>query len=475
MAPAKLGWLAIGLAVACFNVLFVSAVTVMPLHREAGAGFRTRRALTHPNGSIATLSGGVTQILYYTTLVINGETYKVQVDTGSSDFILPVKNQCKAYSRNVALNCQSSTTQIDASLVGKTTYPCLSLASQGKQIYYAPSTAALTCNGIPCFCNNYGTQDSQSWSYGGVYLETITWGGVTASNVAIGGAHGWTIDFEPSSVDGILGVAGASLSTIFQNSQKLPVIDTMATQGLIANSFTMCFGSSSSGSSMVLGGVLGNSSAYKFTPFSGSQWYKVTFSGMQVPGSGSLAEDNTLQMTIVDSGTTLLVGPTNLLTTLVQQICAASTSPCTNSGVTQQELLAGLTQGPSIVRFTMNDQQVAMFPSINIYLQGLTLTIPPTNYLARVPGTNQVMFGFSSSGATTGGPLILGDVVLQGYSVFFDRQNHRIGFALAPANCNDAAYPGPNDPSAATSTAPISFFATLFAAAVASFIFNVHI
>jgi len=111
---------------------------------------------------------------------------------------------------------------------------------------------------------------------------------------------------------------------------------------------------------------------------------------------------------IVDTGTSLIVGPSAMVTKLQ---AAINFQTC----------------------------NIATLPNILIQLDGVTLTLQPSTYVIVNGGTCQL----GISGSTTNTFWILGDAFIRGFYTVFDKGTNRVGFAALNAS---VAAPPSNPP-----------------------------
>eukprot|EP00128_Syssomonas_multiformis_P007618 Colp12_sorted_trinity150504_noHs@9102 len=269
-----------------------------------------------------------------------------------------------------------------------------------------------------------------SWSVNDVVLDKVTWGGYTTT-VAVGMSLYWSSEYHKSSyVDGLLGVAQKDASLIYNTYKQLPVIDSLHEQGLISNDFTMCFAENGQGGTMRLGG--GSSAGRSFSNVITRVGYTVRLISASVGDDGTniIASGNT-QKAIIDSGTSFLLVPPNVLALLVNAVC--STGAC-KSPYTAAEIY----QKSARFTFLITEEQVAAFPPLVLVLDsGYNFTIEPQRYWLQT-ALNRHQFVVQSTGYND--VWILGDVVLGGHSILFDRNTSRLGFARG-GNCDGKGIP----------------------------------
>jgi len=114
------------------------------------------------------------------------------------------------------------------------------------------------------------------------------------------------------------------------------------------------------------------------------------------------------QSAIVDSGTSILTGPSDVVKQIAESIGAKQLVP--------------------------NEYMVdckASLPNMDFTINGNVYTLTPADYL--IPDGDMCLFGMMGLDVPRpAGPLwILGDVFMRKYYTVFDAANQRVGFALA--------------------------------------------
>lgn len=111
---------------------------------------------------------------------------------------------------------------------------------------------------------------------------------------------------------------------------------------------------------------------------------------------------------VVDTGTSLIVGDSQYITPVLNQIGSVS-SDCSN---------------------------VSQLPNIAFEIDGTTYTLTPSQYVLQITqqGQTECMVGIQAanfSGSALEGVIIMGDVFIRIYYSHFDYANNRVGFATA--------------------------------------------
>jgi len=338
------------------------------------------------------------------------QTFQVQVDTGSSDFLLYGSSCTSAGCTNGAVN------RYDMS---------------------ASSTSrAITCTDSNYYCqgcvNFAGISNSCSFNdqYGGggnpqgsLVSDTFHIGQFPAVTATFGYISSVSGNFENAPASGIWGLAYPSLGV------GIPVMDNLMEQLQIPHMFSLCLGSSSP--VMTTGVDYSVNPAFKWTNVVTQTYYTVEMLDMRV-NSQSLGLASSIYSSpfcAVDSGTTLMQLPTaafNAFYSKLQAMCATTNlvglCDVTN---TQPDIFHGYC-------FFMSPYQRTLYPDIQIILANIStpLVITSQQYIYETQGYYCAGIGVSSSN----GPTVLGDIFMQNFHVAFDRLNNRVGFA-DPSTC----------------------------------------
>jgi cathepsin D len=242
---------------------------------------------------------------------------------------------------------------------------------------------------------------------GPVDIDVVNVGGLNVNKVFFGEMMNLSLNFATAQFDGILGMAWQSISVL-----NLPtVFDLMYAQGLISSnsfSFYLTQTPDAAGSSLVLGGV--NQAYYtgqiKYYPLIAENYWMIKVDTVTV-GTNPVIFKNFNG--IVDSGTSVLVGSSKLVDTLLAEIGAAGNVDCS---------------------------KISSLPNVVFNINSDTYTLTPQMYILQVTsqqGQTQCVVGispinFPSSFGTT---LILGDSFIKTYYTHFDIAGQRVGFATA--------------------------------------------
>lgn len=313
---------------------------------------------------------------YYGQIALGtpGQLFNVIFDTGSADLWV------------ASSNCDSS---------------CGSHAK-----YDSSKSSSYVANGAP-FNITYGSgpvggyQSIDSVAVAGLSVTSQTFAEVT-------NAAGLGAAYKLGKFDGILGLAFPVLSVM-----KVPtVFENMYTQKLIPeNQFAFYLGNSAKDYGEL---TLGGSDATKYTgslawvPLKAATYWEITMDSLTIGGTTYGTGNNV----IVDSGTSILTGPT-------KDVKAIATALGAKEYLHTGEYLVDCT---------------ADLPNMDFVIDGKTYTLTKADYL--IPDGDLCLFGMIGLDVPRpSGPLwIMGDIFMRKYYTVFDTANQRVGFALANHN-----------------------------------------
>jgi hypothetical protein len=236
--------------------------------------------------------------------------------------------------------------------------------------------------------------------------ETLTLGSLQVTKQVFAEATSVPgLSFALGKFDGIMGMGWPTISV----DGVVPPIQNMIAQGVIANGLFAFYLPSSS---LVQGELdIGD---YDSTHFSGDLFYhpvskegywQIQIDGIQINGASVTSVD----AAIIDTGTSLLVGPKKEVSAIAKTLGASCS------------LLTGECTVACSARSTM--------PTIDIMFGGKTFPLTPNQYVLDVSG--ECLLGMEGMDIPApAGPLwILGDVFIREYYTVFDVDNARIGVA----------------------------------------------
>jgi len=136
-------------------------------------------------------------------------------------------------------------------------------------------------------------------------------------------------------------------------------------------------------------------------------YWEITLGAFNVGGTNYVPTGG--QNAIVDSGTSILTGPSDVVRSIATAMGA-------------KEVIAG----EYMISCTSRK-----LPNFDFVINGVTYTLTPQDYL--IPDGNICLLGIMGLDipAPTGPLWILGDVFMRKYYTVFDVANTRVGFALA--------------------------------------------
>ncbi|KAH9839410.1 acid protease [Rhodofomes roseus] len=211
-----------------------------------------------------------------------GTNFLIDFDTGSADLWIPCSN-------------------------------CTDAACDTKHKYLAAASSTSQAK-TGTFSIQYGDQSSVS---GPIFTDTVTVAGITSNNQYFSAVSTLSDKFESDPIDGILGMGYQTLASLGQP----PFVNQAKTQGSIKNAV---FGMKLSkvGSELYLGGT-------DTSQYSGQiEYHPVTGSGFwQIPNATALVDGKTANsgfQTIIDSGTTIMYGPTDAVASFYKSVPGAS-------------------------------------------------------------------------------------------------------------------------------------------------------
>uniref|UniRef100_A0A7N9D6C2 pepsin A n=1 Tax=Macaca fascicularis TaxID=9541 RepID=A0A7N9D6C2_MACFA len=278
------------------------------------------------------------------------------------------------------------------------------------------------CSSLACTNHNlFNPQDSSTYqstsgtlsiTYGtgsmtGILgYDTVQVGGISDTNQIFG-----LSETEPGSFlyyapfDGILGLAYPSISS----SGATPVFDNIWDQGLVSQdlfSVYLSCNDDQSGSVVIFGGI--DSSYYtgslNWVPVSVEGYWQISVDSITMNGEAIACAEGC--QAIVDTGTSLLTGPTSP----IANIQSRHRSQRTQTMVVSCSAISSL---PDIV-FTIN---------------GVQYPLPPSAYILQSQGSCTSGFQGMDVPTESGELWILGDVFIRQYFTVFDRANNQVGLA----------------------------------------------
>lgn len=329
----------------------------------------------------------------------------------------------------------------------------------GSNLLWVPSAACgTTCAGREEFRGqstdtgqNFKVQYGSGDVTGDLVHAPVTLADASLSSFKLGLANDVQFsDFDTSQFDGILGLAWPSLSAS-ENAASL--VPSLHSAGQIpANLFTIYLAPDGSGGELSLGEI--DETRYtgelSYLPLIAEQWWTVNLDSVQVD---SVPVVTGPKVAILDSGTSLIVGPAADVTALMDAVQ-------TRAGVP--------------VYFDARSQVYAIHCSDVGALPDLTFTLSGADnqkFLFTMPGASYVLKGLSTDSNTcpialqgTSGlgqvDWIIGDPFLRTFYSVYDYEGSRVGLAAAYPSAGSVV-PG------ASSVASTSLIATVVVSVIA--------
>lgn len=375
------------LFIAFIIVASVSAVTKFPLKKRdnkefvasvlsrAAKGIKSSYRLKD-DGSIVINDYENSQYYGEIALGTPEQTFEVIFDTGSSDLWV-ASSQCdSSCGRHSKYNSAASSTYV----ANGTSF----------DIMYGSGPVS-------------GFQSFDTLNMGGLIVKDQEFAQVTD-------ASGLGAAYKLGKFDGILGMGFGVLSvnkvpTPFSNLVSQGLIDTAQFAFYLGNSFT-------DKGELVLGGTdpAHYTGDITWVNLLAATYWEITLGGLSV--GGTTYSDAAGAKAIVDSGTSILTGPSTVVAQIAAQIGA-------------KEVI----EGEYMVACKYDT-----LPDFVFQIDGKDYTLTASDYL--IPDGDLCLLGMMGMDvAPPTGPLwILGDVFMRKYYTVFDTANERVGFALANHN-----------------------------------------
>ncbi|XP_053506569.1 nothepsin [Ictalurus furcatus] len=222
------------------------------------------------------------------------------------------------------------------------------------------------------------------------------------------------MSFVMSKFDGVLGLSYPSLA----EEHGEPVFDNMMNQKKLEKpmfSFYLSKNSRSTnlGGELLLGGM--DEELFirpiNWLPITLNGYWQIKVDAVKVQGSATFCHSRSCQA-IVDTGTTLITGPTAYILTL-QQLIGATLTP--------------------IGEFQVDCKRISSLPVVSFVLNGVEYSLTADDYIRKdkINKEDVCISGFQVMDiASPFGPVwILGDIFLSQVYSIFDRGQNRVGFA----------------------------------------------
>ncbi|KAK9515430.1 hypothetical protein VZT92_026079 [Zoarces viviparus] len=237
---------------------------------------------------------------------------------------------------------------------------------------------------------------------GHLAIDNVEVGGITVSKQMFGISKTEAPFMASMAADGILGLAFQSIAS----DDVVPVFDNMVKQGLVSQPLFSVYLSSNSeqGSEVVFGGI--DSSHYTgqitWVPLTSDTYWQIQMDSVTINGEVVACSGGC--QAIIDTGTSLVVGPTKDINNMNAWV-GASTNQYGEA--------------------TVYCQNIQSMPEVTFTLNGHAFTVPASAYVSQ--SNYGCSTGFSQGG--TDRLWILGDVFIREFYAIFDSQNQNIGLA----------------------------------------------
>mmetsp|Transcript_35651 Transcript_35651/g.42952 ORF Transcript_35651/g.42952 Transcript_35651/m.42952 type:complete len:404 (+) Transcript_35651:65-1276(+) len=321
---------------------------------------------------------------YYADITIGTppQPFKVVMDTGSSNLWVPGQH------------CWSP--------------PCWL-----HKCYHASKSSTYAKNGT-AFSIQYGSGALQ----GTLDIDTVSVGSMTVKSQTFAESTKEPgVAFLAAKFDGILGLAFPKIAVDgvvpwFQNAVAQKVVAEEKFAFWLDRDTT-----ASAGGEITFGGL--DSAHYtgdiSYVPLTAETYWQFTVDSVDIGSTNFGAK----VQAIADSGTSLLAGPTDVITKIQTAIGAKP-----------------LMQG----EYTVDCSKLSTMPNIDITIAGKKFTLTPKDYVLQVSG--QCLSGFMGIDlpAKLGPQWILGDVFMGKFYTVFDGANKQVGFAEAASAERVAAF-----------------------------------
>lgn len=250
---------------------------------------------------------------------------------------------------------------------------------------------------------------------------------------------------QPTSIDGILGLAYQSVSSA---NTKTPLDYLIANHSEVDDIFAFCL-DSKDGGVMKIGSPPGDPfyssphNAIQWSPLLNKTFYPVNMTSFAVGQNRLNVEPSvyTRGDAIVDSGSTDITLPRAAFDAFRDLMVAQCQHGNNLVGICHDETGHKIQPGAGMFQglcYSLNTTQIEAFPTLHVRLgDNVSLPLSPNIYVrggaSYCDDPDQVTLGIDS-GAVADGTL-LGDIFMEGFFTIFDRKNQRIGFAPPDQFC----------------------------------------
>lgn len=278
--------------------------------------------------------------------------------------------------------------------------------------FYTPSASSTSADQGRTFTISYGDGSSTS---GEVYTDVVTAAGISVTGQAVGAANNVASTSGGGNYQGLAGMAYPNIAA--EKANSLPF--QMKAKGVLAaNQFA--FRLSQTNAELYFGGndATKYTGSIVYTPVTSQGYWQVAMGAAVVGGKQVV----TNRQAIIDSGTTLMYGPTADATAFYNGFGSGVAQPLSKFGYSGYTGYYALPCSGST--------------SIGLTFGGTTFSIPYSTFVQQgyVGNYNNKQYcvasliGSDSMGL--GSSWLVGDTFFQGTYVVFDMQNNRVGFAV---------------------------------------------
>ncbi|KAK2885109.1 hypothetical protein Q8A73_021583 [Channa argus] len=271
---------------------------------------------------------------------------------------------------------------------------CSSPACNNHDRFNPSKSSTYKPNGSPLDIQ-YGTGSMTGF----LAYDTVTVGGLAVTNQILGLSQTEAPFMQYMQADGILGLAYPRLSA----SGATPVFDNMMTEGLVSQDlFSVYLSSNSQQGSVVTFGGTDPSHYYgpiTWIPLSNQLYWQITVDSVTV--NGQVVACSGSCQAIVDTGTSLIVGPQSSISNINSAVGATSQNG----------------------DYLVNCNGISQMPDVTFHIQGQEFTLPASAYV-RQSQYYGCRTGFGNGGDSL---WILGDVFIRQYYSIFSRAQNMLG------------------------------------------------
>lgn len=315
--------------------------------------------------------GNYLSVQYYGEIKIGTppQHFKVIFDTGSSNIWVP-SSECM-----------------------------LSLACWNHNFYTASKSSTFNNNGT-LFSITYGSGAIEGY----ISQDVVSVGGLSADDVSFGEITKLRgVGFISGKFDGIMGMAFQEIAA----QKTKPFVYSLYEQGKIGEpsfSFYLSKQPNQPGSSLVFGGVNMDyaDGPFKYYDLIEKTWWVIDMDDLRV-NNVSYAS-NIKYKAIVDSGTSLLVGPSEIVNPILAQF-------------------------PS----SIDCNEIDSYPDLSVIIANDEYVLKPSDYILKfkIGGYVECSVGIQAMDDLGSPTFILGDVFMRAYYTHYDMGRGRVGFAKA--------------------------------------------